>query len=85
MDLCEGYVRRVEDSERIRREFALHWQRFAHVAYPYDKLIGTRALERASALHSIQIRPGGGLKFRALSRIIGWRAARVLQVALQRP
>ena len=82
---CESYVRRAEDSERVRRGFALSWQEFAHFAYPYDRAIARQALERARALHSIRIRPDGGLRFRALSRVIGWRAARMLQVASGRP
>jgi glycosyltransferase involved in cell wall biosynthesis len=81
LDLCENYLRGAEDSERVRRGFSLSWQRLAHFAYPYDSAIATRALERARSLHSIRICPDGGLRFRMLSRIIGWRAARVLQVA----
>jgi len=81
LDLCEGYIRAVEDSERVRRVFALNWQHLAHFAYPYDRAIASQALERAHALHPIRIRPDGGMRFRALSRIIGWRAARALQVA----
>jgi glycosyltransferase involved in cell wall biosynthesis len=80
-DLCESYIRAVEDGERVRRGFALGWQHFAHFAYPYHRAIAMQALERARSLHTVRIRPGGGLRFRALSRIIGWRAARVLQVA----
>jgi glycosyltransferase involved in cell wall biosynthesis len=85
LDLCEGYIRAVEDSERVRRGFALNWQHFAHFAYPYDRLTATQALERARSLHAVRIRPGGGFRFRALSRIVGWRTARVLQVASGRP
>jgi glycosyltransferase involved in cell wall biosynthesis len=85
MDLCEGYLRAAEDSERIRRCLALNWQQFAHFAYPYDGPIAARALERARALHPVRIRPGGGARFRMLSRLVGWRAARVLQVRSGRP
>lgn len=85
LTLCESYVRKVEDSERVRRCFGLAWQYFAHAAYPYDRAMGTRGLERAKALHPIRIRPGGGARFRVLSRLIGWRAARVLQVRSGRP
>jgi glycosyltransferase involved in cell wall biosynthesis len=81
LDLCEGYLRAIEDSERVRRCFALSWQHFAHTAYPYDRALGKRALERARSLHRVRIQPGGGLQFRVLSRLLGWRAARVLQVA----
>jgi hypothetical protein len=55
------------------------------MAYPYDRPIAERALERARSLHRARIRPGGGLRFLLLSRLIGWRAARVLQVASGRP
>jgi glycosyltransferase involved in cell wall biosynthesis len=85
LDVCEGYLRGVEDSERVRRCFALSWQHFAHMAYPYDRALCERALERARSLHRVRIRPGGGLRFLVLSRVIGWRAARVLQIASGRP
>jgi glycosyltransferase involved in cell wall biosynthesis len=79
--LCEAHVRAREDSERVRRGFALSWQRLAHAAYPYDSAVGERALARARALHPVAVRPGGGPAFKVLSRLIGWRAARWLQVA----
>lgn len=85
LELCESYVRAVEDSERVRCSFAQAWQYLAHGVYPYDKQVAARALERAKALHPIRIRPGGGPRFRVLSRLIGWRAARILQVASGRP
>jgi glycosyltransferase involved in cell wall biosynthesis len=81
LDLCERYLRAIEDSERVRRGLALSWQHLAHMAYPYDRALGERALERARSLHRVRIRPGGGPRFRVLSRLIGWRAARVLQVS----
>jgi glycosyltransferase involved in cell wall biosynthesis len=81
LDLCETYVRAREDSERTRRGFALSWQHLAHGCHPYAPDIAERALARARALHPISIRPGGGPAFKALSRLIGWRAARRLQVA----
>ena len=85
VDLCETHVRGREDSERVRRGFALSWQHLAHAAYPYDPAIAERALARARALHPAVIRPDGGPSFKALSRLIGWRAARRLQVASGRP
>jgi glycosyltransferase involved in cell wall biosynthesis len=81
LDLCESMVRSREDSERMRRGFALAWQHLAHACHPYDPTIGERALARARALHPISIRPDGGPAFKILSRLIGWRAARQLQVA----
>jgi glycosyltransferase involved in cell wall biosynthesis len=85
LHLCEAYVRAREDSDRVRRGFALSWQHVAHRCYPYDPILAERALVRARALHPIVVRPDGGNAFRVVSRLIGWRAARRLQVASGRP
>ena len=84
-ELCEGYVREREDSERVRRGFALSWQHLAHASYPYDPELAERSLARARALHPVVIRPGGGVVFAIVSRVLGWRAARRLQVVSGRP
>jgi len=84
-ELCEAYVREREDSERVRRGFALSWQHLAHASYPYDSRLAERALARARALHPVVIRPGGGPAFTVVSRVVGWRAARCFQVASGRP
>src|SRR5262249_6064448 len=83
--LCETYVRAREDSERVRRGFALSWQHLAHASYPYDPDLAERALAGGRALHPITIRPTGGPTFALVSRVIGWRAGRRLQVASGRP
>ena len=85
LELCESYVRAREDSERIRRAFALSWQHVAHMAYPYDRRLAERALARARQLHPVTIRPEGGATFRVASRLLGWRTARRLQVISGRP
>ncbi len=85
LDLCEGYVRAREDSERVRRGFALSWQHVAHACYPYDRRAAKYALGRARALHGVVIKPDGGPTFHLVSRLIGWRLARMLQVASGRP
>jgi len=84
LELCESYVRKREDSERVRRGFALSWQHLAHNCYPYDRGIAKDALGRAKALHSVTIRPDGGPTFHMVSRLLGWRLARVLQVTIGR-
>jgi glycosyltransferase involved in cell wall biosynthesis len=85
IELCEGHVRAREDSERVRRGFALSWQHLSHAAYPYNPELAEQALERSASLHRVKIRPGGGAAFRIASRIVGWRAARKLQAASGRP
>jgi glycosyltransferase involved in cell wall biosynthesis len=85
LELCESYVRAREDSERMRKGFALSWQHLAHACFPYDKGTARYALERARMLHSITINPDGGRTFHIISKLLGWRVARVLQVASGRP
>lgn len=85
LELCESQLRAREDSERVRRGFALSWQHLAHAAHPYAPALAERALARARELHSATIQPDGGSAFRALSRLLGWRLARRLQVATGRP
>ncbi len=83
--LCEGYLRRREDSERTRRACAVVWQVSAFAAYPYAPAMAEHALARARALHSLRLRPDGGPLFRVLSRLVGWRLARRLQRWSGRP
>jgi glycosyltransferase involved in cell wall biosynthesis len=84
-ELCESYVLAQEDSPRMRRAFSLTWQHFAHACYPYDARMGNEALARAHRLDPSEIRPSGGVAFKALSRVLGWKLARRLQVAFGRP
>ena len=85
LDLCERNVRAREDSDRVRRGFALSWQHMAHAALPYEPALAEKALIRARALHSVTVRPDGGPAFKLVSRLVGWRLARRLQVASGRP
>lgn len=77
--LCEAYVREREDSVRVRAACATVWQGIAHAAYPYAPDIANHALGRARALGGARRRPEGGPAFRAVSRLLGWKAARRLQ------
>ena len=85
LELCEEYVRAREDSDRVRRGFALSWQHVAHASYPYHRTTAKYALKRARALHSVAIKPDGGPTFHVILRLLGWRLARMLQVASGRP
>jgi hypothetical protein len=84
-ELIEAHLRARQDSERVRRGFALSWQHFAHACYPYDSALAEQAVERARSLHLVSILPQGGILFRLVTRIFGWRIARRLQVASGRP
>lgn len=83
--LCEGYLRRREDSERTRRACSVVWQVIAHACYPYAPDIARHALARARALSPYRLRPDGGPTFRVVSRLLGWRLARRLQRWSGRP
>lgn len=82
---CEQAVRQREDSDRIRRGFALSWQIFAHSCYPYQPELAEQALKRAKAIHPAEISPEGGFGFRLATKLLGWRFARRLQVLSGRP
>jgi len=85
IELCQRRVLARDDGERARRGFSLSWQHLAHACYPYDRSLAERALARAHALHPETVLPRGGPTFTILSRLIGWRIARRLQVASGRP
>jgi len=85
IELCERRVLARNNGERARRGFSLTWQHLAHACYPYDRSLAERALARARALHPETVMPRGGAIFMILSRLIGWRIARRLQVATGRP
>lgn len=79
IDLCQGYLLAEEDSDRTRRVCAMLWQRFAHASYPYDRSLANRALEHAQQLHHVRLAPDGGPAFKLVSKILGWKTARVIQ------
>ena len=81
LELCEQRVLPRDNGERARRGFSMSWQHLAHGCYPYDRSLAERALARARALYPEMIRPRGGPAFMAVCRLVGWRAARRLQVA----
>jgi glycosyltransferase involved in cell wall biosynthesis len=79
LDLCQGYLLAREDSDRTRRVCSMLWQRFAHTSYPYYRSLANQALERAFLLHKSRLVPDGGPAFNFASRLVGWKAARLLQ------
>lgn len=85
LELCQQRVLARDNGERARRGFSLSWQHLAHGCYPYDRSLAEDALARAHALYPERIRPRGGPAFMTLCRLIGWRAARRLQVVSGRP
>lgn len=85
LSACEGYLLTRESTERTRYVCSMLWQRFAHAAYPYQRLLANHALTRATLLHSKLLTPDGGKRFRFLAAAMGWKAARLLQRLSGRP
>lgn len=71
----------LEDSPSMRRAAADLCQRFAYDFYPAGADLVANALARARQHGGSARRPLGGRGFQLASRLIGWRAARRLQVA----
>lgn len=84
IELTADRLRAREDSARTRHACAVAFTRFAQEAYPQGRDSRRRALARAAALGGARVEPLGGPRFRRLSRLVGWRLARRLQLALFR-
>ncbi len=74
-----------ENSARTRHACAVAMQRLIYDSYPR----GARTRRRAYALvtqwgGAPEIRPTGGDRFRRLSRLLGWKLARRIQVAFEK-
>jgi glycosyltransferase involved in cell wall biosynthesis len=80
MDLCERHILARADDEGLRKGLAIAWHEMAHACYPYDRTLAERAVARGRALHSVNLEPYGGPRYRMLRTMFGWRTARRLQV-----
>ena len=57
------------------------WQRFIYDVFPLAPDLVARAEAQVAALGGSDLRPGGGRAFQAISRCLGWKAARHCQNA----
>lgn len=71
----------LENSPRMRRAAADLCQRFAYDYYPAGADLVANALARARQHGGSAQLPLGGRGFQLVSRLLGWRAARRLQIA----
>lgn len=74
----------LDDSPAMRRAAADLAQRFAYDYYPAAPDLVADAENLARSLGGSSLRPLGGRSFQVLSRVIGWKLARRLQVATGR-
>jgi len=70
----------LDDSPAMRRAAADLAQRFAYDYYPAGPALVADAENLARSLGGSQLRPLGGRTFQWLSRLLGWKLARRLQV-----
>jgi glycosyltransferase involved in cell wall biosynthesis len=80
LKLCERHIVGRADDDDLRAGLSLVWQRMAFESYPYSPVIAERALARGRALHAVKLGACGGPRFRMVRAVLGWRAARRLQV-----
>jgi glycosyltransferase involved in cell wall biosynthesis len=73
-----------EDSPRTRAACADVFQEWAYAAYLEDTRAFARAEARIEALGGSSLAMRGGLAFRALERVVGWKAAKRVQAFAHR-
>lgn len=79
LENCESYLLEKENSDRTRRVISMLWQRFVFAAYLYQPQLSHMASQRAKALHPEKLGVEGGVYFKLLSNIAGWKFAMKLQ------
>jgi len=80
LELSAQRLRQVEDSPRTRHACATAFQRYIYDAYPISLVSQRKAAVHVAALGGSNLQPERGPKFTALSRLIGWRMTRRLQL-----
>lgn len=76
--LLATHLRATEDSARVRQALADHWMHLAYELYPDAPGLSRDAENRSRALGGSTVSPPLGGRARLLSRLIGWRLARLL-------
>lgn len=74
-DSAISYLLAVEQSPRTRRASANIIQSFVYGYYPSAPDLMRTALAEVRRLGGSNLRPAGGLAFRLISRLLGWRLA----------
>jgi len=75
-ELCTQHMLAKEDSPRARRACADLFQRLAFAMYPDSPELVARCEREAAKLGGSALRPGGGVLFQLLNRVVGWKSAR---------
>ncbi len=75
-ELCTQHLLSKENSLRSRRACADLFQRLAFAMYPDCPDLVVRCEDEARKLGGSALRPGGGVLFQLLRRLVGWKSAR---------
>jgi glycosyltransferase involved in cell wall biosynthesis len=78
--LARAAILAVENSPRTRAACADNLQRLVHAAYPFAPDLVAQGERNLAELGGSRLQPGGGRAFLLLSRLLGWKLARRLQV-----
>jgi len=82
-ELCIQHLLALQDDPLTRRACADLMQRLAHAAWPDAPAVVCRAEELVRVHGGSDLKPGGGLAFRLMSIVLGWKSARRLQQRLR--
>ncbi|MDD2765427.1 MAG: glycosyltransferase family A protein [Opitutaceae bacterium] len=73
IELIAEHLRQAEDSPRVLRAIANHYQRFVYDFYPFPADLMELAEQRVAALGGSTLALSMGPKTAALARLLGWR------------
>jgi glycosyltransferase involved in cell wall biosynthesis len=80
LNLCTEAILRQEDSLRSRQACASRYKRFIYAVYPNVTDLIREADNNIDELGGSTVKPDGGWLFQVLSKLLGWRNARLLQL-----
>jgi glycosyltransferase involved in cell wall biosynthesis len=80
INLCTVAMLGREDSFRTRQACASRYQRFIYATYPSVSDLRQEAERRVNELGGSTVEPEGGRLFKGVSKLLGWKNARLLQL-----
>jgi glycosyltransferase involved in cell wall biosynthesis len=78
-ELCTNNLLAVENSDRTRYACACYWQCFVFMAYPQAKDLIQNAEKNVRSLGGCDLKPEGGIMFKVMREVLGWKIAMQLQ------
>ncbi|MBD2140407.1 glycosyltransferase family 2 protein [Anabaena sp. FACHB-1250] len=78
-ELCTNNLLSVENNDRTRYACACYWQRFVFMAYPQAQDLIQNAEKNVRSLGGCDLKPEGGIMFKVLREVLGWKIAMQLQ------